>query len=282
MLVKNRVLHRALNCAFAWALLSFTHPAAALPLNVSANFSGADYGTADMSLVNGGGSGAFWITDPGISPPFGLNERLRLTSNSGGQRGNAWYNPTTVVAAGDWTFDFTMQITYPTGSGADGMAFHMQEIGVGADTFIQGQGLGTDFLSVTFDTYNNFDSCSVDFGLAVFNNGSQVGSCVDLSGIGTPDPYAYSVGLAHDETTGNLAVTVTNTNSGATTGALNYTVDLSALDTATFGWSAQTGGDGENHDVVSFDATFAIPEPSTALLLGLGLAGLAVRRQRIR
>jgi hypothetical protein len=282
MLLKNRILHCVLNCAFAWALLSFTQPAAALPLNVSANFSGADYGTADMSLVNGGGSGAFWVTDPGISPPFGLNERLRVSSNSSGQRGNAWYNPTTVVAAGDWTFDFTMQITYPTGSGADGMAFHMQEIGVGADTFIQGQGLGADFLSVTFDTYNNFDSCSVDFGLAVFNNGSQVGSCVDLSGVGSPDPYAYSVGLAHNEATGNLSVTVTNTNSGATTGALNYTVDLSALDTATFGWSAQTGGDGENHDVVNFDATFAIPEPSTALLLGLGLAGLAVRRQRIR
>ena len=282
MLLNHRFLYWALNCAFAWALLSFSHPAAALPLNVSANFSGAEYGTADMSLVNGGGSGAFWVTDPGISPPFGLNERLRVSSNAGGQRGNAWYNPTTVVAAGDWTFDFTMQITYPTGSGADGMAFHMQEVGVGADTFIQGQGLGTDFLSVTFDTYNNFDSCSVDFGLAVFNNGSQVGSCVDLSSVGSPDPYAYSVGLAHNEATGNLSVTVTNTNSGATTGALNYTVDLSALYTATFGWSAQTGGDGENHDVVNFDATFAIPEPSTALLLGLGLAGLAVRRQRIR
>ena len=185
-----------------------------------------------------------------------------------------------MVASGDWQFDFTMQITYPTGSGADGMAFHMQEIGTGADTFIQGQGLGADYLSVTFDTYNNFDACSVDFGLAIFNSGSQVGSCVDLSGIGNPDPWAYSVSKTHNATTGTLGVTVTETNSGLSTGALNYAVDLSALDTATFGWSAQTGGDGENHDVVDFNAAFAIPEPGTALLLGLGLAGLGGWRRR--
>ena len=278
MIKKDRVLFWVLT----WALLVSSSPAAAVPLNVSANFSGADYGTADMSLVNGGGSGAFWATDPGIGPPYGANERLRVSSNAGGQRGNAWYNPTTVVASGAWTFDFTLQMTYPPGAGADGMAFHMQEIGVGADTFIQGQGLGADFLSVIFDTYNNFDSCSVDFGLAVFNNGSQVGSCIDLSSVGTPDPWAYAVGLVHDDVTGNLAVTVTNTNSLATTGALNYAVDLSALDTATFGWSAQTGGSGENHDVVDFNAAFAIPEPSTGLLLGLGLLGLSAQGRRQR
>jgi len=252
----------------------------AVPLNLSADFSGADYLSPDMSLVNGAGSGAFWISDPGISPPFGQNQRLRLSSNAGGQLGNAWYDPTTVVASGDWQFHFTMQITYPTGAGADGMAFHMQEIGTGASTNIQGTLLGADYLSVTFDTYNNFDACSVDFGLAIFNSGSQVGSCVDLSSIGTPDPWAYAVSMSHDSSTGALTVTVTETNSGLSTGALNYAVDLSALDTATFGWSAQTGGFGENHDVVDFDATFAIPEPGTALLFGLGLAGLGGLRRR--
>ena len=275
-----RSAHGFVGLLAALAVASHAGQSLAVPLNLSANFSGADYSTADMSLVNGGGDGAFWVTDGGISPPYGQNQRLRVSSNSAGQRGNAWYNPTTVVASGDWQFDFTMQITYPSGSGADGMAFHMQEIGTGADTFIQGQGLGADYLSVTFDTYNNFDSCSVDFGLAIFNSGSQVGSCVDLSGIGSPDPWAYSVSMTHNESTGNLGVTVTETNSGLSTGALNYTVDLSALDAATFGWSAQTGGDGENHDVVDFGATFAIPEPGTALLLGLGLAGLGGWRRR--
>jgi len=275
-----RSAHGFVGLVAALAVAGAAGQSLAGPLNLSANFSGADYSSSDISLVNGGGSGAFWATDGGISPPYGQNQRLRLTSNSGGQRGNAWYNPTTVVASGDWQFDFTMQITYPTGSGADGMAFHMQEIGTGADTFIQGQGLGADYLSVTFDTYNNLDSCSVDFGLAIFNSGSQVGSCVDLSGIGSPDPWAYSVSMTHNESTGNLGVTVTETNSGLSTGALNYTVDLSALDAATFGWSAQTGGDGENHDVVDFGATFAIPEPGTALLLGLGLAGLGGWRRQ--
>ncbi|MDG2333722.1 MAG: PEP-CTERM sorting domain-containing protein [Myxococcota bacterium] len=104
-----------------------------------------------------------------------------------------------------------------------------------------------------------------------------------MSSIGSPDPWAYDVGLVHDATTGNnLAVTVRNTHTNATTGALNYAVDLSALDTATFGWSAQTGGHGENHDVVGFHATFAVPEPSTGLLLGLGLLGLSGRGRRQR
>jgi hypothetical protein len=266
--------------AFLLAFFCHAGQSLALPLNLSANFSGADYQTNDITLVNGAGSGASWVSDPGISPPFGQNNRLRLTGNSGGQVGNAWYNANTVAANGDWQFDFTMQITYPTGSGADGMAFHMQEIGVGANTNIHGTLLGADYLSVVFDTFNNFDGCSVDFGLAVYASGSQVGSCVDLTIIGSPDPWAYSVSMTHDATSGTLGLSVTETNSGLSTGALGYAVDLSALDLATFGWSAQTGGFGENHDVVDFDATFAIPEPGTSYLVGLGLAGLAGRRRR--
>ena len=62
------------------AFLCQAGPGLAVPLDLSANFSGADYSTADMSLVNGGGSGAFWISDPGISPPFG---QKRLTESAG-------------------------------------------------------------------------------------------------------------------------------------------------------------------------------------------------------
>jgi len=86
--------------------------------------------------------------------------------------------------------------------------------------------------------------------------------------------------MTHDATSGTLGVSVTETNSGLSTGVLNYAVDLSALDAATFGWSAQTGGFGENHDVVDFNASFAVPEPGTGCLVGLGLAGLAGRRRR--
>ena len=131
------------------------------------------------------------------------------------------------------------------------MAFHIHEAGTGADTFIQGQGLGANYLSVVFDTYNNADHCSVDWGMAVYNNGSPVGSCLDLRASGPPDPWAYDVEMTHDDASDFLTVKVTQTAiRGRGLYQQTYAVDLSALDEATFGWSGQTGGDGENHDVV--------------------------------
>ena len=266
-------------CALSWILVcGLAGPSAAGPITHSANFSGAGYETPAMTLVTGSGDGANWISDIGIGAPYGENDRLRLTGNGGGQRGNAWHNAGTVFANHDWSFSFTMQITYPSGGGADGMAFHLHEAGTSADTFIEGQGLGDNHLSVVFDSWNNADHCGVDWGMAVYNNGSSTGTCVDLSTIGSPDPWAYNVEMTHTDASNYLTVKVTETNSGNFTYNI-YVVDLSELDEATFGWSAQTGGATENHDIVSFNGTF-VPEPGTALLLGFGLIGLGANRRR--
>ena len=260
------------------AALLFSTPAWSGAYTIDLDFAGSDHGSPSMTFVNGSGSAPGYVTDLSIGAPYGGNNRLRLTSNAGGQRGNAWFNDDFVVASEDWTAEIEWQMTYGSGGGADGMAFHMQAIGTGADTFIQGQGLGSDFLSVVFRTYNGGGAgdCGMDFALGVYNSSGSPsgGACVDLSGLGGTEPWSYKVEMAHTALTNNLAITVTNTNSGNTTGALNFTVDLSELDEATPGFSAQTGGSAENHDVLSFQASFAVPEPGTAVLMGMGLVAL--------
>ncbi|MCH2187944.1 PEP-CTERM sorting domain-containing protein [Myxococcota bacterium] len=264
------------------ATLLFSTPAWSSAFVIDHFYTGAQHGSAEITFVSGSGSPPGYVSDPSIGPAYGGNDRLRLTSNAYGQRGNAWFNAGHVVASEDWTADIEWQMTYGSGGGADGMAFHMQAVGIGADTFIQGQGLGSNFLSVVFRTWNSGGAgdCGMDFALGVYNNTNWSnpapvgGSCVDLSGLGGTEPHSYKVEMTHTALTDNLAITVTNTNNSNTTGVLNFTVDLSELDEATPGFSAQTGASSENHDVLSFQANFAVPEPGTAVLMGLGLMGL--------
>ena len=93
-----------------WFLLAAS-PAAAISYGY--DFTAADHNTSDISLV---GSAA-WVTDGALTPP----NRLRLTGNSGGQVGNAWINTGSVNASQAWTADFTWQITFGNGGGADGL-----------------------------------------------------------------------------------------------------------------------------------------------------------------
>ncbi len=268
----------------AWGTLLAGGAAEAGPINLNLDFTGADYFSPLITGVHGAGdpgTSPSWANDPGINNDYGGPTRLRLTSNGGGQRGNAWYNGATVEANAAWNAEFDFQITYEGGGGADGLAFHLQEIGTTADTFIQGQGLGANFLSVVIDTWDNGGECA--FGLDIYNNGAQVGSCFDLSGIGPVANNIYTAVMTYDGL-GGLAVNVINQGivpggTSGETGVLNYTVDLSALNTATLGWSGQTGGAAENHDILGMTGTF-VPEPGTGVLLGAGLVGLSWRRRR--
>ena len=256
-----------LGSVFLLGALGLAGTATASPINVGLDFTGADWGTSEITGVGQ----ASWANDGGVAPP----NRLRLTNNSGAQRGNAWYNAATVEANAAWNAEFTFQITYEHSGGADGLAFHLHEIGIGADTWIEGQGLGPNFLSVVIDTWNNGGEC--DFGLKIFNDGAGVGNCHNLSGLGSVADDVYQVVMAYDGN-GALTVDVINTATSNSTGALGFAADLSTLNNATFGWSAHTGGAGENHDIRTMSGTF-VPEPGTALLVGLGLAGLSLGRR---
>ena len=261
MPLRSMLAGLAVACALAVA-----GPAGAVTFNY--DFTGGDHNSSDFSLTGN----AFWATDgASIFAPF--PNRLRLTSNGGGQNGDAWLNTTRGDGSQAWNAQFTFQITFGTGSGADGLGFLLQENGTSLLTgWNGGGGLSNPSLAVSIDTFDN--GGEGDFHLEVLLDGVQVGGNINLLGIGNSFDDVYQVVMGYDGA-GTLGVNVVNTNGGANTGTQNFAADLTALNNAVLGWAASTGGFAENHDIRTFGGTFAIPEPGTALLLAVGLIGLA-------
>lgn len=262
MRARSTIRGLALGCG----LLLTAGPAEAISLLY--DFTGPDHTSPDFSPLVGD---AFWVNDAGLSPPL----RLRLTDNGGGRQGSAWYNASTIAPEQAWNAEFTFQNTFGAFGGADGVGFHLHENGTAINTNFEGGSLTGPSLSVAIDTFDNGGESG--FQLEIHNNGSQVGT-FDLNGLGTTEPDVYQVVMSFDGA-GNLTVNVINTANLNQTGNQNYSVNLAGLDNATFGWSANTGGSTENHDIRTFSGTF-VPEPTTAVLLGLGLAGLAYSGRR--
>lgn len=259
---------RIATLALGFIAVVLANPAAAIVYDY--DFTSSDWSTSDITLV---GSAA-WANDGALTPPT----RLRLTPAAGGQVGDAWLNTNTVDARAAWSAAFTYQITFEGGGGADGLGFHLQNLGTSAHTYFNGAGLlSGSYLSVGIDTWDNGGEGS--FHLQVSNNGSQTGGNVDLSGLGGVADDIYQVIMNYDGT-GSLAVNVINTANSNQTGNQNFAVDMASLDAAYLGWSANTGGAVENHDIHTFTGSFIVPEPGTGVLLASGLVGLALRRQK--
>lgn len=234
------------------------------------DFNTVDWQSPEMSLVNN----AIWANDTAalFNPD---NKRLRLTYNGLGLRGAAWYNTDRVDPSRDWSTDFTFQFTYPTGSGADGLALVFQRDGLGAD--VQ-PGLDADavssgpYLSIGLDTFYNAGLDAYDESLEVHVNGTfpgPIGSTTQgLSLASSIFPACnsnlldcvYRLSATYTAATERLVVTVTRPGgSGSVSGTWN--LDLAALLGTTgdyrVGFAASTGGHGENHDVL--DWNFTIP-----------------------
>ena len=223
-----------------------------------------------------------------------VGQRLRLTPNTGGQAGAAWFVTKQSVGTGFQT-TFQFQIAQ---FGADGIAFVIQNTDVAA-LGGGGGGLGYDSipnsLAVEFDTWENvpgdFPSGLGDPNdnhISVQTRGVLPNSADPLFSLGSTTAIPFmSDGNSHtvkiSYTPGSLQIFVDD----IVTPALVANLDLATIvdledDLAWVGLTAATGGVSEEHDILtwSFNST-PVPEPATLLLLSSGLLGLIVaHRQR--
>jgi len=104
-----------------------------------------------------------------------------------------------------------------------------------------------------------------------YNNSAKTVSTVDMSDLsnGNGAMYSYFIELASSKTTPSASVSATTSQTYAdlqTAGSIQATAELSAVPQATV-W--HTSG-----------ASSASPEPTSAMLMLLGVAGLALRRKQ--
>ena len=232
------------------------------------DFTVADWGSPKMSLVNA----ASWVDDPSdfFAP---MLQRLRLTNNTPGARGAAWYDEATVDPSRDWSANFSYQASYAQNGGADGLSLILQRDGVSADysSGVDDPPSANRYLAIGLDTHYNEGLDAFDENLEVHVNGTFPGpsgsptqglSLASANFGGCPGNLVdcvYNVYARYTAATRALVVTVTSPNhSGAVTGTWN--LDLAALlgtdGDYRVGFAANTGGAGENHDVLRWAFEF--------------------------
>jgi len=218
------------------------------------DYTAQDFETTEMALVGD----AFWATDTDelFSPH---PQRLRLTSNGGGLNGSAWMT-TSVDPAQSWSASLRLQISYPAGGGADGMALHIQGDGLEANPGHLGS-FSAPHLSVVIDTWNNGTE-GTDESLKVLHNGAQIyfNDLLDFELDPNPgsSPNVFRLELDYSALEAKLFVRLFD-EGGDDALYGDVGVDLSALGASYVGFSATTGASTENHDVRTFSFAGAAP-----------------------
>ena len=201
---------------------------------------------------------------------YQLGSLLRLTNADFSQRAGAWSSGK-VLSSGGFTTTFTFQLSSeagPSGHGADGLTFNVQNDGNNITAGEGGGGTGPDdALSIGIDTFQGDPSTEPsDNYVKIVGNSQTVLATQDLTplGINVHDDQPHTVAITYDGA--NLTVTVDGkavfTNFAA---PLGTAADANGLSYVGFG--ARTGGYYQNTDILSWTYN-AVPN-----IGGIGLGG---------
>ncbi|QNN22516.1 PEP-CTERM sorting domain-containing protein [Planctomycetales bacterium ZRK34] len=208
---------------------------------------------------------------------------LQVTSNDLSQGGSAWLKEKQSVKHGFVTeFDFEFPNISPDGFngslGADGMSFMIQDNGLTG--YNPGRAGATGSVAIELDSFSNSEPSAAL--LAIRKDGTRLvtvnldATSLNIDNLSDSGVHSVRVeyvdGLMDVYFDGLLLIN-------------DQAVDLSdvadASGEAYVGFVANTGGEGEEHNVLnwSFASAVSVPEPSTFALLGLAGLGL-IRRRR--
>ncbi len=191
---------------------------------------------------------------------------LEINDGLAGEASAIWYGQP--LSIGNFTSDFSFQMTPASTTSADGMAFVIQNAGVTA-LGSSGGGLGytgiTNSVAVKFDLYNNSGE-GVD-STGIYTNGAAPtipATDLSASGIDLHSGHVFNVHLAYDGTNLSLKITDATTNAVFNT---SWPINIPATvgsSTAYVGFTGGTGGSAVTTNVNSWSFSSALAKtPAT-------------------